>query len=55
MELGGRWKAVVADEAQRRTYPDADLDDAGWGDLDVPGHWRSAPDFAATEDRKSVV
>ena len=49
MELGGRWKAVVADEALRRSYPDADLADDGWGDLDVPGHWRSTSDFAATD------
>jgi beta-mannosidase len=49
MELGGRWKAVVADEALRRTYPDPEVDDAAWADLDVPGHWRSCPDFAATD------
>ena len=46
MDLGGRWKAVVADEALRRSYPEPDFDDAHWGDLQVPGHWRSSPDFA---------
>ena len=44
--LGGRWHAVVADEALRRTYPEPDFDDGGWGALEVPGHWRSSPDFA---------
>jgi beta-mannosidase len=47
--LTGRWKAVVADEALRRTYPEVDFDDAAWGDLEVPGHWRSSPDFADTD------
>ncbi|HVF32814.1 MAG TPA: hypothetical protein VM933_07245 [Acidimicrobiales bacterium] len=51
MELGGPWRAVVADEALRRTYPDPDFDDGGgaWADLDVPGHWRSTPAFAGTD------
>ena len=51
MELGGRWRAVVADEALRRSYPEPDYDDAGgdWADLEVPGHWRRAPGFEATD------
>jgi beta-mannosidase len=49
MELGGTWKAIEADEALRRIYPEPDFDDTGWGGLAVPGHWRSSPDFAASE------
>jgi len=49
VELAGRWKAIVADESLRREYPEPDVDDAGWGDLEVPGHWRSSADFADTD------
>ena len=49
MDLGGTWRAVEADEELRRSYPDPDFDDAAWGGLEVPGHWRSAPDFAASD------
>jgi beta-mannosidase len=49
MDLAGRWKAVVADEALRRSYPEPDFDDDAWDDLEVPGHWRSAPAFAGTD------
>ena len=40
------WRAAVADEGLRRTYPDTDFDDAGWEPVRVPGHWRSTPAFA---------
>ena len=46
MDLSGRWRACGADEALRRTYPDPEFDDSGWAEIDVPGHWRSAPAFA---------
>jgi len=49
MELAGRWRAVEADEALRRTYPEPDFDDRAWGGLEVPGHWRSSADFAESE------
>jgi beta-mannosidase len=39
MDLGGEWRAVVADEERRRTWLD-DADDAGWDPVTVPGHWR---------------
>ncbi|MEY2569449.1 MAG: beta-mannosidase [Actinomycetota bacterium] len=49
MDLSGRWRACVADEALRRTYPEPDFDDRAWPELDVPGHWRTSPAFAGTD------
>ncbi|MGI8492294.1 MAG: glycoside hydrolase family 2 protein [Acidimicrobiales bacterium] len=49
MDLGGSWRAVEADEARRRSFPDPDLDDSGWEAVEVPGHWRCAPTFAASD------
>ena len=37
---------AAADEELRRTYPEPDFDDGAWAEIDVPGHWRSAPAFA---------
>src|SRR6516165_4956978 len=48
MELGGWWRAVEADDALRRVFPDPDLDDATWPELAVPGHWQSAAPFAGS-------
>ena len=48
MDLSGRWHAIEADEALRRSYPEPDFDDAAWSPLEVPGHWRSAPEFATS-------
>lgn len=45
MDLTGTWKAALADEALRRTYPDPQFDDRGWDDLVVPSHWRSNAAF----------
>jgi beta-mannosidase len=49
MDLAGTWRAVEADEALRRAYPSPDFDDSGWGEVMVPGHWRSSPAFATSE------
>ncbi|GAC1518264.1 MAG: glycoside hydrolase family 2 TIM barrel-domain containing protein [Acidimicrobiales bacterium] len=49
MDLAGTWRAAPADEALRRAFPAPDLDDAGWAELEVPGHWRSAPEFATSD------
>jgi beta-mannosidase len=49
VDLSGRWRAAVADEALRRDYPDADFADDAWEDLDVPGHWRAHAAFAGTD------
>ncbi|MGH9135726.1 MAG: glycoside hydrolase family 2 protein [Acidimicrobiales bacterium] len=49
MDLGGRWLAAVADEELRRVYAAVDFDDSSWETIDVPGHWRTAPAFAASD------
>ena len=49
MELSGPWRATVADEDLRRSYPEPDFDDSTWSAIEVPGHWRSHDDFAATD------
>src|SRR3981081_2931856 len=49
MQLGGSWKAREATEALRRVFPDPDLDDEGWHDLVIPGHWRSSPGLATAD------
>src|SRR5438270_11088193 len=49
MDLSGAWRAVEADEGLRRTFPDPDTDDGGWATVDVPGHWRSTNEFAASD------
>jgi beta-mannosidase len=49
MDLSGAWRAVTADEHLRRAFPDPDLDDGGWEQVVVPGHWRSAPAFAGND------
>jgi beta-mannosidase len=46
MDLSGTWRAAPADEHLRRAFPDPDLDDSGWEQVLVPGHWRAAPAFA---------
>jgi beta-mannosidase len=45
MDLGGAWRATIADEDRRRTWLDDD-GDAGWDPVSVPGHWRHDADFA---------
>jgi beta-mannosidase len=49
MDLGGAWRAAVADDELRRSYHEPGFDDAGWQTLTVPGHWRSDPAFAQTD------
>ena len=46
LDLTGAWRATVADDGLRRTFPNFDIDEDGWTDLNVPGHWRSNPAFA---------
>ncbi len=40
MELGGAWRARVADDELRRDGVGLDLDDGDWPLVSVPGHWR---------------
>jgi beta-mannosidase len=49
MDLGGTWRARVADDELRRTFPDPDVDDRSWEQVEVPGHWRAAAAFAASD------
>jgi beta-mannosidase len=49
VDLGGTWRAAVADEALRRRFAEPELDDDGWEALAVPGHWRSTPAFAGSD------
>lgn len=38
-----------SDEELRRRFTEPDLDDSGWAEIEVPGHWRSHPDFSASD------
>jgi beta-mannosidase len=49
VDLAGTWRATAADESLRRACPDPDFDDAGWAELEVPGHWRSSPSFESSD------
>ncbi len=51
MELGGPWQAIVADDDRRRTWLDeaAEAFEGEWGDVAVPGHWRSSAAFGDTD------
>jgi len=49
MDLGGAWRAAAADDDLRRTFSDPDIDDRDWSEISVPHHWRSHPDFAASD------
>ncbi|MEM9037139.1 MAG: hypothetical protein AAGA99_15200 [Actinomycetota bacterium] len=49
IDLRAPWRARPADDATTRTGPAIDLDDDGWPELAVPGHWRDHPDFADAE------
>jgi beta-mannosidase len=49
VELGGTWRAAIADDDLRRTWQDEAFDDSGWEAVEVPGHWRSVPAFADTD------
>ena len=49
MELGGPWAAAEADDNLRRSFPRPELDDRGWHQLVVPGHWRSEPAFSNSD------
>ncbi len=51
MDLSGRWRANVADDERRRSAVGLEHhDDSDWPEVDVPGHWRSQPEFADNDD-----
>jgi beta-mannosidase len=43
------WRAVVADDENRRVFTDDKLDERDWSPIRVPGHWRSEKAFAETD------
>ncbi|MGH9103172.1 MAG: glycoside hydrolase family 2 protein, partial [Acidimicrobiales bacterium] len=49
MELGGSWRATLAEEALRRCAFDPSFDDSGWEEIPVPGHWRSTGAFSDSD------
>ena len=49
MELSGIWRATEADDDLRRGAIGLDADDSAWEEIDVPGHWRNHPKFAASD------
>ncbi len=49
MELDGRWVARAATDDVRRFGIGLDVDDSGWEEIDVPGHWQHTAAFAASD------
>lgn len=49
VQLSGPWRASVADDEIRRSGVGLDFDDEPWPAVEVPGHWRSDPRFAAAD------
>ena len=49
VELSGTWRACIADDEVRRDGVGLDYDDAAWPTISVPGHWRSAAEFADSD------
>jgi beta-mannosidase len=49
VELSGIWRATEADDDLRRGAIGLDADDSAWEEIDVPGHWRNHPKFAASD------
>ena len=49
MELTDGWRAAIADDELRRSYPEVDFDDASWEPIAASSQWRSTAAFAATD------
>lgn len=49
MELPGPWRALAADDEQRRDAVGLDCDDSAWPEITVPGHWRANEAFAESD------
>ncbi len=49
MDLGGVWRAAVADDDLRRVYAEPAYDDGDWIPTRVPGHWQSTPALATCD------
>jgi beta-mannosidase len=46
VDLNGVWRVAPADDDLRRDAIGLGVDDSGWAEIDVPGHWRHHPGFA---------
>jgi beta-mannosidase len=49
LDLGGTWRAAVADARLRREFTDPSFGDDRWEPVPVPSHWRSTAAFADTD------
>lgn len=49
MDLSGTWRAVPADDQLRRIAVGMQYDDSAWSSIEVPGHWRTTPEFATSD------
>ena len=49
LDLGGSWRARAATDDLRRDAVGFGVDDAGWDEVPVPGHWRSTAAFADSD------
>lgn len=45
-DLSGLWRAHPMNLELKRAGADNDLDDSGWSDIEVPGHWGQTVDFS---------
>ena len=50
MHPWGQWRATLADDELRRTGTLPDFDDDRWTPVDVPGHWRTTPEFRDNDE-----
>ncbi len=48
-DLSGTWRARQAEGDLAKIFAAPELDDSGWTDVVVPGHWRSAPALVASD------
>ena len=48
-DLSGAWRVHTSSGELARRFTDPSISDADWPELSVPGHWRSAPDFASSD------
>ncbi|MCX7619404.1 MAG: hypothetical protein N2037_00990 [Acidimicrobiales bacterium] len=49
LTLATGWRAVIADDEQRRAYLDIAFNDLDWEPVTVPSHWRTTPAFSETD------
>lgn len=49
MDFSGTWRAAAADDQLRRIAVGMHYDDSAWTPIEVPGHWRSTPEFVNSD------